>query len=108
MAAPLALGGPLRAGPRIGAGPGPDSGFVIQGGPGSIPGGAPRITTPQPFGGVDLGRVTSLHLPFGELARSPLAAAGVSVSLTAALILLVVAWVVVVARTGTRALRLRT
>ena len=67
----------------------PRGGFPGGGRPGSPgPGGRPGLG--RAFGAIG---VSDIHLPLGELARSPLAATGVAIGQTAALLALLVAWV---------------
>jgi dolichyl-phosphate-mannose-protein mannosyltransferase len=99
---PIAVGAGLRPGAGPGFGPGFGPGLGLRGGPG-IGGARPALGPP----GIGIGRVADIHLPLADLARSPLAATTVSVAQTCALLALVAAWLVVVARSGGRPLRAR-
>ena len=53
-----------------------------------------------PRGGFDLGGIASIHLPLADLARSPPVATSVALGQTAAMIALVVAWILVLNGAG--------
>jgi len=97
LAAPAAFGGfggrfggGARLGPRTG-GLGPGAGAGPQG----FGGGGP-----QGFGGGGAGGVpiADIHLPLAELARSPLVATAAALGQTAALVVLLGAWIALLAR----------
>ena len=98
LAAPLGFSG--RGFGGFGGGPGAFRGPRVGGfGPG---GGGPGGRAGGGLGGpgFDLSGVTSIQLPLAELARSPLVAAVVAVGQTAAMVALLVAWILVVKGAG--------
>jgi hypothetical protein len=100
------LDGPLAAGAQVRPGAGFRAGLPAEGRlPGGLgPGGAPSGAPPRVFGGGGLGGgdVTQIQLPFGDFAHSALVATTVIVVQTAALLVLVAAWIFVIAVRGSR------